>query len=603
MARTRHGGAAPRIPLVAGIAALAWLLYRTGSKPSRLAYPCQQAAFSTASLVFGGAVVAAAVALRRRLRAALFTPAGIGLAALCVLGVIGVRGYLSQAEGFDATAPPTAAAPAPAPAAPAGTDEYRAQVFVASNCPQDLAGDRFPGLDTLVETMGAGGLKFYKSAVTSLTAGPGGIIAPADVVIIKINYQWPQRGGTNTDLLRGLIARIVEHPDAFTGEIVVCENTQFQPPDNYDRTENNAQDHHQSPLDVVTHFQSLGHRISMYDWTAIRTVSVGEYSAGDTRNGYVVGAYDPALLGRVSYPKFQTAYGTMISTKLGVWTAGGGYDRSRYKFINVPVLKSHHSTYGATACVKHYMGVATRELSTNTHTAIAKGILGALIGQIRPADLNILDCIWINANPSTGPATTYTGATRRDQLVASRDPVAADIWAVKNILIPAFVANGYSPPWPTPSADPDDPNSAFRKYLDASMSYIRAAGFDATNDLTKIDLHDLPPPGEPSDPKGPGAPFTISLEPGGFALAWSAPVRGGPVVAYNLYGNDLAGLGAGATPECEAPLGSGTSAFLTALTGNRGFIVVGRNAAGDGSFGADSRARERASPAPGDQCP
>ena len=64
------------------------------------------------------------------------------------------------------------------------------------------------------------------------------------------------------------------------------------------------------------------------------------------------------------------------------------------------------------------MGVVTRELSTNSHSAIARGILGAVIGEVRPADLNILDCIWINANPNTGPQTPYSGAARRGAAAA-----------------------------------------------------------------------------------------------------------------------------------------------------------------------------------------
>ncbi|MHC4094266.1 MAG: thrombospondin type 3 repeat-containing protein, partial [Planctomycetota bacterium] len=110
-----------------------------------------------------------------------------------------------------------------------------------------------------------------------------------------------------------------------------------------------------------------------------------------------------------------------------------------------------------------------------------------LLGEIQLADLNILDAIWINANPYSGPGTSYGGATRRDELVASVDPVAADIWATKIILIPAFMANGYYPPWPEPSADPDDATSDFRVYLDNSMGFILTAGYDATNDLRDID--------------------------------------------------------------------------------------------------------------------
>ena len=59
---------------------------------------------------------------------------------------------------------------------------------------------------------------------------------------------------------------------------------------------------------------------------------------------------------------------------------------------------------------------------------------------------------------------------------------------MKNILVPGFVANGYSPPWPSPSAAPDDPSSAFRLYLDRSMNSILGAGYQVTNDLASIDV-------------------------------------------------------------------------------------------------------------------
>jgi hypothetical protein len=335
----------------------------------------------------------------------------------------------------------------------------------------------------------------------------------------------------------------------------------------------------------------------------MRYTQVGEYSAGDTADGYVVYPYDPQLQGRISYPKFRTGYGTQISLKYGLWNPASGYDRTHLKFINMPVLKSHHSTYGATASVKHYMGVVSRELSTNSHGAIANGILGAVIGEVRPADLNLLDAIWINANPTLGPSTPYASATRRDELAASQDPVALDLWAVKNILIPAFLANGFSPPWPSPSADPDDPTSAFRRYLDASMARIVAAGYNATNDPARIDLIETAPPGEASDPDGTARPFTLVKRAGGFDAWWSAPLRGGSVQTYNLYRTSLLGPRDRARPECETALGDATTAFLPSLSDNCGFLVVARNAAGDGSFGGDSRGRERPSPAVTGICP
>lgn len=597
----RWHGALAASPYLAGLAALAWLVLRSGSKPSRWTYPCQQAAFSAASLAFGAPLVAVVVGLRRWLDPRAPLARTIVLAVLGVALTLGIRQHLSGAAPQPAPIPTAAPESGPllSPSA-----EYRAKLFHKTDCAPDPAGDHFPGLDELLTIMGAQGTKFFRSPTTSLTAGPDGIVAADDTVVIKINYQWPERGGTNTDLLRGLIRRILDHPDRFTGEVVVAENSQFNSIDGFDRAANNAQDHQQSPHDVVAHFQAQGYRVSHFDWTVTRQTKVLEYSTGDLRNGYVVGPYDSGYLGRTSYPKFQTAYGTRISLKYGLWNESTSeYDRAHLKFINVPVLKSHHSTYGATAAVKHYMGVVTDSLSTNSHLGIGYGVLGAVIGEIHPADLNILDAIWINANPYSGPATTYSGATRRDELVASTDPVALDRWSVKNILIPGFVANGYSPPWPSPSAAPDDPSSAFRLYLDRSMNYILGAGYQVTNDYLKMDVFDLAPPGEPSDPVGAGAPFTIRRATGGFDLAWSAPISGGPVGAYFLYRVDLGTLGSGALPACETALGSGTSAWVPGLPDQSGFLVVGRNGAGDGSFGADSDGHERPSPAPGGACP
>jgi len=490
--------------VVAGALALVWLVLRTGPKPSRFVYPCQQAAFSAASMAFAAPVISTLVAARRGLVSGMRKPAGVASALVGLLATMGMWGHSSLADS-------SGSAHATAPA------DYRAQVFRVTDCPQDPVGDRFPGLDNLLALMASQGTRFYRSASSSGLAGPGGIIAADDVVVIKINYQWDERGGSNTDLLRGLIRAIVDHPDTFTGEVVVCENAQFNSVSNFDRTANNAQDTSLSPHDVVVGFQDLGYRVSHYDWTSIRYTAVGEYSQADIDDGYVVYDYDPQISGRVSYPKFQTDDGTYISMRDGIWDPGtSSYDRDSLKFINLPVLKSHHATYGITACVKHYMGLVTRELNTNSHGAIAAGLLGEVIAEIGLADLNILDCIWVNANPYSGPATSYGGATRLDQLVASIDPVAADIWAATEILIPAFLDNGYTPPWPYPAATPDDPSSAFRVYLDNSMDRILGAGYAVTNDLGRIDAVSW-------DGVAPLAIFVDGFESGS-PDAWSAVV-------------------------------------------------------------------------------
>jgi hypothetical protein len=325
--------------------ALCWLVLRSGPKPSRFAYPCQQAALSAATLAFGAPIVGTLVAARHRIAASLRRPIGMAVAALGLLATAGMWAYASwpnQYRGPELNPPP----------------DYRAQVFHVTDCPQDPTGDRFLGLDNLLAHMGREGLAFYQSEAASLWADPDGIIAADDVVVIKINYQWDQRGGTNTDLLSGLIRRIVDHPDKFTGEIVVAENTQVIPTDWFNRMHNNAQNHRQSPAGVVGVFRHQGHAISAYSWRDLRSYSVEEYSTGDMTDGYVVGEYDSQFQGRLSYPKFRTDAGTHISLRHGIWDPDTGtYDRERLKFINTPVLKSHHTNYGVTACVKNYMGI------------------------------------------------------------------------------------------------------------------------------------------------------------------------------------------------------------------------------------------------------
>ena len=68
------------------------------------------------------------------------------------------------------------------------------------------------GVTRLIRSMLSRGLNFYQTP-----ASTGGLIAPNAVIILKINAQWDERGGTNTDLLRAVIQAILDHPQGFTG--------------------------------------------------------------------------------------------------------------------------------------------------------------------------------------------------------------------------------------------------------------------------------------------------------------------------------------------------------------------------------------------------
>ena len=133
------------------------------------------------------------------------------------------------------------------------------------------------------------GTPFYAAGNGTPKAG---LIAKDDVVIIKVNGQWDERGGTNTDLVKSLIQAIVDHPDGFTGEIIVADNGQAQygatgTGGNLNYTKNNAEDRSQSMTRVVGSFSGT-HRVSTYLWDTITTKRVNEYAEGDMDDGYIV---------------------------------------------------------------------------------------------------------------------------------------------------------------------------------------------------------------------------------------------------------------------------------------------------------------------------
>ncbi len=460
--------------LAVGFVALLWLVLRSGTKPSRLTYPCQQSAFGLAAAAFGAPLVGTVVAGRESLAAVLRSGAYRvigGLLAMLVLALWAVASMNSSMPSSILTPPA----------------DYRPDVFVVNNA-RGITPGRFGGVDDLITLMGAHGLKWHRTVTTGPTSGPDGLIDSGDVVIIKINGQWSERGGTNTDVLRGVIRRIVEHPDGFIGEVVVADNGQDR--GDLNRLWNNAEDLGQSVQDVVNDFANEGWKVATQPWHLFRSTSVGEYSTGNMSNGYVVNpVLHPRTQIKVSYPKFQTSFDSYISYKYGVWSPDTQtYDSDRLVVINIPVLKTHQ-TYGITASVKNHMGVVTQNLSTNSHEGVGRGGLGSVLSEVRMPDLTILDCIWIQARPGLGPATTYTEATRRDQLLAGVDPVALDAWAAKFVMIPAILQNGYSLGDYNATQNPDNPASAFRQYLDRSMNELLLGGIVTTNDYNAVHVH------------------------------------------------------------------------------------------------------------------
>ena len=347
-----------------------------------------------------------------------------------------------------------------------------------------------------LDLMGDHDLLFYESSTTGDNKGPTGIISSDDTIIIKVNCQWDERGGTNTDLLKALIEAIVEHPDGFVGEIVIADNGQAQYGStghggSLNHSRNNAADISQSVQKVADLFVGF-YKVSTYLWDTITTQRVDEYSEGDTADGYVIDAtINPRTGAMISYPKFKTEFGTYISFKLGLWnTQKQSYDSDHLKVINVPVLKSHGG-FGVTACVKHYMGVGsdklTSQMGARSHDTIATGGMGTQMVGTRLPVLNIIDAIWVNANPGRGPRTPYDAATRANVIAASQDPVALDYWTAKHVLLQIAQNTGYTD---TSSIDPDNTSTrAFGQWLRLSMEELNRDGYQATVDESRMNVY------------------------------------------------------------------------------------------------------------------
>jgi len=501
-------------------ASAVWLILRTGTKPSRISYPCQKAAVANINLfLITLAPPLAGLTIKllpeRILRSR--TTKIVMVTGLLVTMVVSTFSMFTIGA-----APPVDITPINLDLqSQATTANSPSNLFIIQNAsgPQ---GNMDAAVSALLSSMKSHDLNFFKT-----DTDPTGLIGNNDVIIIKVNGQSPQRGGTNTDLAKSLVETIVNHIDGFTGEIVIADNGQNT--GGVDMTESNAFDHSQSMTDVAEMFPT--HKVSAYSWWTIASSSVDEYSNGNYQDGYVVNATHNTITGvNVSYPKFQTTYGTYISLKNGIWNqTTETYDSSKLKLINLPLFKSHYN-YGATACLKNYMGVGSQTL-TGMHDTVGNGGMGTLIVETLFPTLNIIDCIWINANPfqpgssidsPCGPFTTYDEASYTNLVGASTDPVALEYWIAKNVAIPTAVQRGYSY---TSSIDPDyEPITenlvqSYHHYLAASMNQIKNSGRQTTMVESEMNIYVTSITSTPT----PTASPTSSLTPTPTAEPTSTP--------------------------------------------------------------------------------
>ncbi len=458
---------------------LFWLIFRTGTKPTRITYPCQQTAINNLSISLSAFIPISIITPVLTTIKTSFLRNNKTILVILLVGVFSGGLFLrtqvpNPSQEFQLIIEPNNATVLPA------SDIYVVNGRAAAH------------ISELIDLMSSNDLFFYKSSIGGGNQNFNGLIAQNDVVLLKINSQWPSRGGTNTDLLKEVIQAIIDHPDSFVGEIIVADNGQgFGSMDFFSC---NAENTSQSTQDVVNMFSSI-YQVSTYDWQDIRGKSVDEYSEGDITDGYVVyDTADPETGIYVSYPKFKTEFGTNVSFKYGIWN-GTGYEK-RLKVINMPILKSHHS-YGVTAALKNYMGVQSEGRAVygglaNGHESVATGGMGTLMVEYGLPTLNIIDAIWVNAHTKyfIGPSTRYRDATRVNILLAGVDPAALDYWAANHILIETARLIGYND---TQILEPDNIEKgnleeAFGVWLNLTRNEILRGGHNVTTDENRMNI-------------------------------------------------------------------------------------------------------------------
>ncbi|MBD3286985.1 DUF362 domain-containing protein, partial [candidate division WOR-3 bacterium] len=457
---------------VIGLFALLWVLVRSGTNPKRLTYPCQQAAFPLAS-----AWVIAVIGL---LGGGLFFKKlkRISAVAAVLAGVV----FLGVSTGRQAVVPEIL--PVWEADNPVSTVFVMNDIPVTSgslapgdaSVPDEYLSD--PAMDTLLAIMEAKDVFLHKTAGHS-----EGIVGSEDVVIIKGNFQWTSRNTTSTDRIKGLIWQILNHPDGFSGEIIICDNTQ-EIGTGIGENDNNSEDKAQSIPDVVDVFHAKGYPVYYRSWADMWNIVVDEYSEGNNSNGYT---YDYET--KVSYPKFRSPSGDYyISLRYGLWDPESEiYEADKLCIIDFPVLKAH-SLAGATIALKNWIGVLTtayyneRYGSRNSmHSSYFWGdyALVARVMEVTYPRLTIIDAAWTTTE---GPIN-LTNVVQTNMLLASQDPVASSWYAAKFILTP--IANNPN------QTNPDYEGSKYNTALGNWTNYLRGeAGLPCTKDSAEISVYD-----------------------------------------------------------------------------------------------------------------
>jgi hypothetical protein len=134
------------------------------------------------------------------------------------------------------------------------------------------------------------------------------------------------------------------------------------------------------------------------------------------------------------------------------------------------------------------MGVASDMLTDGgSHRSVIKGGMGTELSETRMPTLNILDSIWVNAEPGEGPRTGYQQATQLNLIMASLDPIALDYWAAKHVLMQVASLRGHGD---LARIDPENIEAtSFGGWLRLSMEELRRRGHQVTMNEDQMNVY------------------------------------------------------------------------------------------------------------------
>jgi hypothetical protein len=347
----------------------------------------------------------------------------------------------------------------------------KSRIFRVDQCPVHDGQLRHVGLDTLLDLLAENGVEFYRTDSDHPWGGPNGIIDRDDVVLIKVNCQWKCRGTTNTDVLRGLIHRILQHPEGFNGEVVIFENGQGE--GSFDGDPNSWGWYAPWPqIDNGVYVNAEQETVLTVDYlvnTVFKDYPVSSYLLDPIRSDFILDSDHSTdgyrMVSDASYPCFTTTGGHRIELREGIWN-GSGYD-ANLKLINVPVLKTHDGT-GITGVLKHCYGILSMadghyDIRHYNESGTQCGKMWSLV---RIPDLNMLDCIWVSHEMLRGYPPSAT--LRTNILLAGIDPVALDYYGSKHVLLPLGGSRAYR-------HDPDS-SPGLINHLTGAQDFINASG-------------------------------------------------------------------------------------------------------------------------------